>query len=233
MKKRYGMQECKFKIYAKSLRGIRHRIKNMECQDQYAYEKCGGCLSVALVDGVGETDINAIAGKKIAEMVTDFFYKQAENIKYADEFAIAFNLMRQIQRMLDEMSEEYAVNVKELSSTLLGLYIDPQENYYIRYHLGDGVIATWDSDNCMHIVSEPQNGEKINETIVTTSDTALGNIRILKSSLDNVTMFVMATDGFYNSIIDKEALSEVFICKSEDAIMQERVDDQTIVKIVM
>lgn len=220
-----------WKLWKQSLRGKRHRKKEMMCQDQYACKKADGRLSVALVDGIGATDVNAKAGKRVAELTAAFFLEQAEHIKKADEYTIAYNLIKQIQRLLDQMSQEYGVNVKELSSTLLEIYIDPQEGRYVAVHLGDGIIAALDEEQKIRIISRPQNGRKLNETVLTTSDTALGNMRILKAPLGNIKTFVIATDGFYNSREDSTSLKNVFMHTKKDVKIEEKTDDQTVIKI--
>jgi serine/threonine protein phosphatase PrpC len=220
-----------WKLWGQSLRGRRHRKKEMMCQDQYACKTADGRLSVALVDGIGTTDVNAKAGKRVAELTVAFFMEQAEHIKESDEYTIAYNLMKRIQRLLDQMSDEYGVHVKELSTTLLGIYIDPGEGRYVAVHLGDGIIAAWDGNQKIRVISKPQTGRKLNETVLTTSDTALGNVRILKAPLGNTKTFVMATDGFYNNWEDRASLNNVFMHSKKDVRIEERTDDQTVIKI--
>lgn len=220
-----------WEFWVESVKGARHRRKKMKCQDQYSCKMIDGKIAVALVDGIGKTDVNAMAGKRVSEMVVTFLHEYSENIKDAKEYVIAFNLMRQVQRLLDRMSKEYRVDMKELASTLLGIYINPHEDYYVICHLGDGVIASLDFNKNVRIISEPQNGRSMNQTILTTSDAALGNMKIRKSTLGNIDSFVMATDGFYSTREEKNALNRVFMVEKEGDKIEEKIDDQTVIKI--
>lgn len=225
------MKNMEWKMWVRSLRGTRHRKKGMMNQDQYFCEKRGNQISVVLVDGIGKTDITAKAGKRVSELTATFFHEMSEFIREADEYTIAYNLVRRVQRLLDQMSKEYHVEQRELSSTLLAIYLDPEEDYYVACHLGDGVIAVSEDNQKIHIVFEPQKGVRPNETILTTSDTALGNMRVRRASLGNIKTFVMATDGFYNTRDDKKALKNVFMDATKDDKMEEKMDDQTIIKL--
>jgi hypothetical protein len=95
----------------------------------------------------------------------------------------------------------------------------------------DGIIAAWDGNQKIRVISKPQTGRKLNETVLTTSDTALGNVRILKAPLGNTKTFVMATDGFYNNWEDRASLNNVFMHSKKDVRIEERTDDQTVIKI--
>ncbi len=222
------MYNKRWKVSVQSRKGERHKKQLLECQDQYDYQLRESEISMALVDGIGTTDINSMAGKRVARLLSDFLVEYKKEIKNTQPDEIAYNLMLRVQRLIDDMSMEYDVDRKELSSTLLGFYADIEENYYIAVHLGDGVIATYDKAENTEILSEPHNGEYINQTILTTSESALGNIRIDKGTLDDMQGFLIATDGFYNTQGDQKMLEEVFRRPEKDDIMKEKKDDQTV-----
>ena len=167
-----------WKVETIRLTGKRHRERGMLCQDNTACRKQDGRQAIALVDGIGQTDVNAEFGKMIAKWMTSFLLENYEEIQKADDQTIAYNLMLRVERILYGGCKEFVVKKEELSSTLLGAAIDQEANSYCLIHLGDGIVAARSKNDKVFILSGPMNGKKSNETILSTSEGAMKYVKI-------------------------------------------------------
>jgi len=226
----------KTKVWAghiKIEKGIRHEKQRMKCQDYAEMEQRNGRISIALLDGKGNGDVNALAVKNIAKILNDFMLSFFDEIYTRDDNAVAYNLMLQIERKIGELSKEYEVNYEELASTLLAFCVDEQKKQYCAVHLGDGVIAIEDCSKTIEILSLPINGINKNQTILTTSQNALENVKIYRGTVDDIKGVVLASDGIYNGQEDMKELESCFSETIENVILKQKMDDQAMITISM
>ena len=82
------------------------------------------------------------------------------------------------------------------------LFVCLKNDKIIVAHLGDGIILYNKSDE-IKVLSEPENGEFINQTYFVTSSHYNHHLRLYKGSIDDISGFYLMTDGvsnlFYNS----------------------------------
>lgn len=226
------MESAKTRIWkghAKTERGIRHRRNGMECQDYAEMKRTDDRISIALVDGRGDTDVNAKAVKRITKTLNEFMLVFFEEISQMDEKTIAYNLMLQVEREIGEMSKEYEVANEELASTLLAFCIDEKKGKYCAIHLGDGVIALKDNRDTIQPLSMPTNGISSNQTILSTSEDAMSFVKIYRGSIETIKGVMLASDGIYNGREDWKRLGMYFSEKVEDVILEQKVDDQSVI----
>jgi len=218
-----------WKHQVKIEKGLLHEMRGMQCQDFAEVKEENEKISIALVDGRGNTDYNAIAMKKITKTLNNFMLAHFEEIYRCGKENISYNLLLRISRVIDAMSEEYQVERKELSSTLLAFCVDEETERYCAIHLGDGVIAAQSLADEIQILSEPTNGEKLNETVLSTSEFARKYLKSYKGYIGDIEKIMLASDGVYNDSQDRKNISFYFRGNKKDDILDKKQDDQSMI----
>ena len=198
-------------------KGIRHEKRKMKCQDYVSVRAQKEKISMALLDGRGDSDKNAAAVEKIADILNEFMLIFYDNIFRESQEVVAYNLMLQIQKELSRLSEEMKVEKKELASTLLAYCINAEKKTFCAVHLGDGFI-----------LSRPTNGVKKNETVLSTTKTALKHVKIYRGDLKDTEAILMASDGNYEWNVSQKVLQECFE-KVKIKTLIPQIDDQAVV----
>lgn len=212
-----------------SIPGNLHNRQTIPNQDRYCCLENHSTYCAVLADGSGKTALNSLAGARVTSVLAHYLLKHEHRIRDADQQTVAKNIMLQIQRTLDSFCAEYPVDQKELSSTFLALQVNVIDETYILMHLGDGVAAAGFQDHTIQILSRPENGNRLNQTILTTSETALGNLRIQRGSARSIQSFLLATDGVYNSTHDICILEKIFQNPKMCDTIGSKEDDQSVI----
>ena len=211
-------------------KGIRHEKRKMKCQDYVSVRAQKEKISMALLDGRGDSDKNAAAVEKIADILNEFMLIFYDNIFRESQEVVAYNLMLQIQKELSRLSEEMKVEKKELASTLLAYCINAEKKTFCAVHLGDGFIATRNKRGGIKILSRPTNGVKKNETVLSTTKTALKHVKIYRGDLKDTEAILMASDGNYEWNVSQKVLQECFE-KVKIKTLIPQIDDQAVVAL--
>lgn len=212
-----------------SIPGNLHNRRSIPNQDRYCCLESRGSYCAVLADGTGKTALNSLAGARVTSVLAHYLLKHEHRIRDADRQTVAKNIMLQIQRTLDDFCAEYQVEQKELSSTFLAVLVNTVDEDYTLMHLGDGVAAAGFEDHTIHILSRPENGNRLNQTVLTTSETALGNLRIQKGSTRSIQSFLLATDGVYNSSRDICFLEKISRNPGMCDTIGSKEDDQSVI----
>lgn len=221
----------RWSVESDQLAGSRHRKKEMLCQDSTACQMSDGRLAIALVDGIGKTDKSAWNSKEMARMISQFLLENYTDIQQSEEVVVSYNLMLQVEQQISRKSKEYEISKKELASTLLGVAIDPEAGTYCTIHLGDGAIAMQDEDDKIYLLSEPENGEWINETVLSTSEHALKHLKVHKGKIQSIQSFLLISDGIFKGYYDLKKIEEIFHRNNHHVILKENEDDQAYIEI--
>lgn len=219
-----------WKCYMQSMKGSRHKMRNMLIQDRIAYkETTQGHQAISLVDGVGSTDINILAGEKITEYTLDFMTSNFETIMQGREKLIKEKLISGIQDIIRSLSQQWKISQRELSSTLLGVCIDETTGRYCAFHLGDGIILK--KTDSIDVLSYPVHGLCLNQTVLTTSHMAASEMKLFRGKLGDITEFALLSDGVDNEVFDyNNELGDIFeSIKRHEIVLNEREDDQSII----
>lgn len=220
-------------IESREVTGSRHKEKGLLCQDSTACQVAGGRLAISLVDGIGRTDKSSKNSRTMAMLINQFLLDNFEKIQSADESLVSYNFMLQIEEELLKKSKEYEIDRNELGSTLLGIVIDPEAEVYCMLHLGDGVIAIQTEKDKIYLLSEPENGRKLNETVLSTSERALKHLRVRKGKLNGTKGILLASDGVYKAHYNFKNLEEIFRSENpHDILREENDDDQAYIKMI-
>ena len=210
--------------------GIQHKKRKMECQDYVNIKPQKEKISMALLDGRGYSDKNAEAVRKMADVLNQFMLTFYDNIFKESEEIVAYNFMLQVQKKLEILSKELEAQKKELASTLLACCVNEEKETFCAIHLGDGFIATKNKRGGIRILSHPTNGVRKNETVLSTTETALKYVKVYRGELKDTKEILMASDGNYDWSISKKVLEECFLKVKKKKLLS-GIDDQSVVML--
>ena len=183
-----------------AIQGRSHKISNTPCQDKtFALNNLERCV-VSLADGAGSATHSEIGAQCVTKKICDVLSKNFDKYFSAETSdKVAEELLSTLLEELEKVSVNSNCNLKDLASTLLAVAV--KENDFIALHIGDGVIGMLDGEN-LTVLSKPDNGEFSNETTFVTSIDAISHLRLYKGDIDEVSAFVLMSDGassgFYN-----------------------------------
>lgn len=206
--------------------GERHKRRNMLCQDRMSYKYNGFRQAVSLVDGIGQTDKNTLAGEKVAGYITDYLLHHFVTIMTENPQTIKSLLLKDIYRIIESLMDEFEMPKEEFASTVMGICVDHERKKFCTIHLGDGIILRRDSD--WKILSYPMNGFSHNQTYLTISEAALQKMRLLRGNVGDATGYVMMTDGMYDYPIQNGNLQNIIEGREKDVPAE---DDKGIVML--
>lgn len=187
--------------------GRRHERQGMLCQDRVSYSHNGMRQAIALVDGIGQTDKNVLAGTRIADYVADFLNTQFGVVMTEKVQDIKFLLLRGIYRIIESLMTEFELPKEEFASTFMGVCIDHGQKKCCAVHLGDGIILHRDTD--WDVLSYPVNGLGRNQTYLTVSEDALRKMKLFRGDVGQSTGYAMMTDGMYDEPVRKGSIRNI------------------------
>ncbi len=195
-----------WKINKAFFQGQLHYTQDRRCEDFAFSFRTEDTVSVAVADGAGTLSDSAdgamIAAKTATKYITENFEKiyntqNPEKEKFFIIEAIKYDIGRLYSR------EDF----ENFGSTLICVTV--RDDRYIAVHLGDGVIGTVNADKSKKSVfSAPMNGLTKNQTYLTGMKNAYRYLRIYTGQTDDISEFVMFTDG----------ISDVFMNKKDDSM---------------
>lgn len=210
--------------------GGRHLRSDLLCQDRISYKCEDEKQVIGLVDGSGNTDLNAIAGEKVVGVVTDFLLKEYENCMRWSRTVINTTLLNRIGSEIEKISWRYGVPVSELKSTVMAVCIDHRTDTYCAVHLGDGIIIGIQNNDTPITISYPVNGYKQNQTYLTTSEEAVKKMKVFRGRLSDLKAFSVCSDGIYDGEVDEKVIWKRY--EKFDPLgmfMENREDDQAMI----
>ena len=183
-------------------RGRGHISRNIVCQDKVLYAYGNDVSAIALTDGAGSAINSQLGAEKSASVIANMLIGSFEEI-YGNPSsgAVAEAIIKNIRKGLQQLADEYGMELKTLASTLLAVAV--RGDKYIYLHLGDGVIAAFRKGRTF-MASAPANGEFANSTVFTTSDRAEDYMQLGKGVLGDIEGFVLLSDGSAHSLVQKQ-----------------------------
>lgn len=151
---------------------------------------------IGLADGQSRKQYCAEGGNAALAVVADYMRKQnlgALLESYSDE--IQYELIHRIRRRLEELAQIRNVKIKEFSSTICALAVNPTDGNFIIIHLGDGCILGLTTDNRLRLLSMPECGMNRFCTYFTTSSMALSHVRLSQNNLKKYRAIYMMSEG--------------------------------------
>ena len=181
--------------------GRGHAKAGTPCQDKTKCLLDNDVMVIALADGAGSARLSHFGASCVVESVSLYLTNHFDElVSNEDGKAVKHNILDEVLKRLFILSEELECDVNDLASTMLLAAVSGTD--YIIAHIGDGVIGYLDGDE-LKVASEPDNGEFANVTTFVTSKEALFSMRLFKGKINDISGFVLMSDGTEQSLYHK------------------------------
>lgn len=189
-------------MVATSATGRGHIKNNLVCQDRVNFFRKNNVSVMALADGAGSEKFSQYGAETAIRAIGDYLAEKF-NALYDDiECQCARQAISEyVTTKLSELANKRNIPIKSLASTLIAVAIC--NGRYIVFHVGDGVIGAF-SNGAMRPVSLPENGEFANSTVFMTSSDVEQHIRLFKGTVNDITGFLVMSDGAASSLFDSK-----------------------------
>lgn len=182
--------------------GRGHFAKNIPCQDR-TFEfinkhSTGVFYGVSLADGAGSYKLSDVGAEIITKEILVYLKSNFSNLLKIKN--VSRKILQYIEERLSIEAKKRAIDIKELSSTLL--FVVVKKNKFIVGHIGDGVIGVLDKKDNVSVLSHPNNGEYSNSTFFTTTESYPDRLRIIRGNIVDSVGFILMSDGSDESLYD-------------------------------
>ena len=189
-----------FKEFHHQARGRGHLREGSHCQDRTRFLSWGGVQALCLADGAGSATHSQFGAQTLVEEGCKLLVGRFAEFTSRDDGAqVKLDIVQHLLNKLREIARRRECEIKDLSSTFLGVAVS--EDRFIAIHVGDGVIG-YVKDGELRVISAPDNDEFANQTTFVTSESATSSMRLLRGSLEGVSGFVLMSDGTAESLYD-------------------------------
>lgn len=178
-------------------RGRAHEAAGGPCQDYAAGRSANGVTAVALADGAGSASCSDVGARVAVESVLELLTHRFPSLVEEEPSSVRAGIAAELHERLAAEAARCGVPLRELASTLL--FVAVSSDAFLAGHLGDGVIAI-ERRGELSVLSHPERGEFLNETVFTTSPRAAEHLRLERGCLDEETAFLLMSDGSADSL---------------------------------
>ena len=190
-----------WKIAQCAVPGKSHMKANIPCQDKTSVFIKNGVTVVALADGAGSASLSHYGAEFIAKFICeDIADNFIHYIKTVDGRMVKLDIMKKVKQSLCDLSIEHHCDINDLASTLLS--VAEKDGEFILIHIGDGLIGCV-QNNEVKVLSRPENKDFANVTVFSTSLDAVSTMKLVKGRIDDISGFVLMSDGTEASLYDK------------------------------
>ncbi len=156
---------------------------------------------MALADGAGSAALSDYGAQCAIEYVCRKFTDDFDLLcGEKDGVAVKKSLLSGLTEALTREAYERDCELNDLASTLLAVAV--KDGRFLIMHIGDGVIGYVKNDRVL-VASSPENGEFANTTYFTTSPNVISDVKLLKGNVNEITAFIVMSDGTEASLYDK------------------------------
>ena len=189
-----------FKEFHYQARGHGHLREGTPVQDRTKYLSRGGVQVLCLADGAGsashsEFGAQAVVDEGCATLVDRF----AEFAASDDGVPVKVELIERLVSRVASVATRHDVGPNDLASTFLCVAVSGDK--FLGAHVGDGVVGYLKNGE-LNVISAPDNNEFANQTTFVTSGRAAESMRLFRGSLEEVTGFILMSDGTGESLFD-------------------------------
>ena len=182
-----------------AVQGKGHLESGTPCQDKTFSIVKGSCTVCALADGAGSAFLSHFGAETATQTICNYMADNFDSVIDEDGVSVKQNILAVVGSSLNALCQEHCCDIKDFASTLL--FVAEKAGKFIICHIGDGVIGYVKDDEVL-VASHPENGEFANTTVFTTSSGAIASMKIIKGSLNQISGFILMSDGteasFYN-----------------------------------
>ncbi|MEB3279755.1 MAG: PP2C family serine/threonine-protein phosphatase [Lyngbya sp.] len=163
------MSNCdsNWQIVSASVRGTSHEKCDLPCQDAYCYQRLSDdILIVAVADGAGSARLSEIGSKIAVETAVNSLaqtiislYSQPVAIDWQERLLDTLNAAKMAVEAEAEVQE---VEIRELATTLILTLAT--SDFVAVAQVGDGAAVVEDKTGKIEAITQPEQGEYLNET---------------------------------------------------------------------
>jgi len=175
--------------------GASNLRRGESCQDRTFYAGHAGAAAVALADGAGSASHAAAGAACAAQEAAKLLAERFDSLCDSGDEEIRDALLGQLLAALDAEAAGNGCSRGDLASTLLCAAL--KGGRYLAAHIGDGVIGCFGEGKAF-VLSKPENGEYLNETVFVTSPHARASLRIYRG--EGADGFLLMSDGAAESL---------------------------------
>lgn len=191
-----------FKTAGASAAGSLHLDRGTACQDTVLVRTGEGFGFAALSDGAGSKKYAAESARCCCETAAGIFTGRRMTAEEARQAVY--------EGINSAFAAEGSINTDEYGATLLFVYI-LNDGSYIAGHVGDGAIFKKGAEGWT-VLSEPENGEYINETYFLPDREIGRHLRITTGSAAPGDCFILTSDGISDMLYDPETKETMPAC---------------------
>lgn len=205
------MIKSNWKVIAASVAGTSHKVKNIVCQDSFAWQvvdKKSGILIVVASDGAGSAKQGAAGAQTTCQTMMQEIRAVAERENDINKIARAdaFRWLKLLQTQLEILARSEKLQVNDFAATLLVAIIADQTAIFVQIGDGGMVFAEGRDPTEFRLAIEPQQGEYANTTNFVTDRNAADSLKFEKliGRFDEIAVF---TDGLQRIALDYQSKS--------------------------
>lgn len=206
-----------FQEFHHQIRGRGHIAEGVPCQDCTAYRSRGGIQVLCLADGAGSAAQSHLGAQALVDegckLLTERF---AEFMARDDGAQVRLEVAQALLNRLEHTARRRSCDLKDLASTFLA--VATSKDRFIVVHIGDGVIG-YVKHGALKVASAPDNEEIANQTTFVTSGSAVSSMRLLRGSLEDVSGFVLMSDGTATRLFDTRSRQLAPACSKMIALV--------------
>lgn len=166
-------------------------------------------LCVAVADGAGSAILSDIGASLVTKNICKFLLRKFDVFFNSDPSIVKKSIIHSLRTALGKTAKKQNALISDFASTMLFVCI--KHDKIIVAHLGDGIIL-YNKLNKITILSQPENGEFINQTYFVTSKYYMHHLRLYKGSTEDISGFYLMTDGISNLFCKRnKPISDEFI----------------------
>lgn len=177
--------------------GARHARAGEPCQDAVLCGVRGELAFYGLADGQSGARFGAEGARAALAVIREYIERRGLTLLasyvYTDE--IQYELAQLLRRELRRLSRLRGASETDFGSTAAAFAVCRRTGRYMTVHLGDGAILGVKDDGAPQLISAPENGVTAQYTWLTTSDGALGHLRVAFGRSAPWRRVVLVTDG--------------------------------------
>ncbi|MEO8646518.1 PP2C family serine/threonine-protein phosphatase [Pseudomonas sp.] len=186
------------------LAGRSHLETQTPCLEYVAARASNEVTCISLADGAVSRARSDIGAQVAVTATLGFVCKNFESLWQNMDKHNAKAAQRLVNRCLDAFrrkSAKLGCEISDLACTLS--FVAYSKGRYLAGHLGDGIIASVDSDGQLQTLSPPENGELANTTLFLTDPKSASRLRLCRGQIEATAGFAIMSDGSAESLYDK------------------------------
>lgn len=189
---------AEWRSVCREAQGRGHRKMQLPCQDKTCSLSENGVNVIALADGAGSERFSHYGAERVVRCVTALLVSRfQEYFECDDGRQVKKQIVAELMRELANEAERQCCEVRALAATLL--FAAVKGDGFILGHIGDGVLGYLEGAE-LKVASAPDNGEFSNVTTFVTSAKALSSMRLYKGCINDISAFVLMSDGSGQSL---------------------------------